>query len=99
MAEFSPEHLTELMFAELMVGLSTCWPASSVAYVADMVGHGEYGEALENLAAMSKLADHPLDTESVRLVTSIGDAIEVDAADLLRRTWLHTHSGMSVRAV
>ena len=39
-------------FTSLLGELGHLWPKQDVDYVSDEVGHGEYGDALENLIAI-----------------------------------------------
>jgi hypothetical protein len=48
-------------FDTLLRALEETWPAASIAYVREEVGHREYGEALENLMALALRDGHTLD--------------------------------------
>lgn len=52
MADFA--HLDRLRqnFTSLLRTLAATWPEQDIAYVREEIGHGEFGDALENLIAL-----------------------------------------------
>jgi hypothetical protein len=63
----SPDPL-RAAFDALLRTLEGTWPAASIAYVREEIGHREYGEALENLMALGLRDGHPLDAAARREV-------------------------------
>ena len=52
MADFATHHDLDQAFEMLLGDLSESWASADIAYVHDIVSHGEYHDALENLIAL-----------------------------------------------
>ncbi len=52
MAELAAHHDLDQAFEMLLADLSESWASADIAYVRDIVSHGEYHDALENLIAL-----------------------------------------------
>ncbi len=52
MAELAHYDRLQRAFDDLLQNLSAAWPKQDLDYVREEVGHGEYGDALENLIAL-----------------------------------------------
>lgn len=58
-------------FDALLSGLEPVWPAASLSYVREEVARDEYGEALENLAALALREGHALDAAALRRIETL----------------------------
>lgn len=83
-------HLRE-GFAALLAELAPHWPAASMEYVREEVGHQEFGEALENLLALTRRDGHRLSPSALRQVEDLAAAM--DLSDLPRLVRLRAERG------
>ena len=67
----------------LLEGLSANWPDHDLAYIREEVGHGEYGDAWENLVALGLRNGAGFDRDQVRKIQAIGEAMDLRDSPLL----------------
>lgn len=70
-------------FAELLSMLDGAWPEADVAYVREEVGHGEYGDALDNLIAIGLNNDCGFDRRQRELIETLADAMHLTDSEFL----------------
>jgi hypothetical protein len=65
-------------FADLLDDLALTWPAKGIDYVREIVGHGVYGDALENLIAIELEDGVGLSRDHVRTIEALAAMMEME---------------------
>lgn len=69
--DLAHSHRVERAFTELLGELGRFWPKQDVDYVSEEVGHGEYGDALENLIALGLRNSKGFDASHVKQIEAL----------------------------
>ena len=70
-------------FARLFQDLSATWPTQDLDYVREEVGHGEYGDALENLIALGLQNGKGFSPDHARQVEAMAAAMRMEDSSFL----------------
>jgi len=73
----------ERAFANLLGELGHFWPKEDVDYVSEEVGHGEYGDALENLIALGLRNGKGFDPSHVKQIEALAAAMKMTDSPFL----------------
>jgi hypothetical protein len=78
-------HLDRLRhaFTRLLTELGPIWPKQDLDYVSDEVGHGEYGDALENLVAIGLRNGKGFRPPHVKQIEALAAAMEMGDSHFL----------------
>jgi hypothetical protein len=71
MADLAHYRRLQTTFEELLRDLAATWPAADVEYVREEVGYAEYGDALENLVALSRRNGRTFSPDQLQRVKSL----------------------------
>ncbi len=71
------------VFMSLLEALAHRWPKQDVDYVSDVVAHGEYGDALENLVAIGLRNGKGFHPSQARQVEALATAMEMTDSPFL----------------
>lgn len=83
MADLAHYDRLQRAFDGLLQDLSATWPKQDLEYVREEVGHGEYGDALENLVALGLRNGLGFDPDQVRLLEDLAALMELGGSSLL----------------
>jgi hypothetical protein len=83
----------ERAFANLLGELDRRWPRQDVDYVREEVGHGEYGDALENLIALGLRNGKGFDPSHVKQIETLAASMEMGNSPLLMQLRSTTRAG------
>lgn len=72
-------------FTSLLGEFGHLWPKQDVDYVSDEVGHGEYGDALENLIAIGLRNSQGFGPSQLQQIEALAAAMGMTDAPLLTR--------------
>jgi len=84
MAEFRSYQDIESQFARLLGDLGGTWARQDIVYVQDLIGHAEYGEALDNLIAIGRNAGHPFSGGQMAQIQALARAMGIDLSGRLQ---------------
>jgi len=84
MAEFRSYQDIESQFARLLGDLGGTWARKDIVYVQDLIGHAEYGEALDNLIAIGRNAGHPFSGGQMAQIQALARAMGIDLSGRLQ---------------
>ena len=86
MADLAHYDRLEQAFDALLQDLLPAWPMEKdVAYVREEVGHGEYGDALENLIAVGLSNGVGFSSSQVQQVEALAVMMDMEASPWLAR--------------
>ena len=71
-------------FTDLLVRLSWTWPSSELDFVRDEVEHREFGDALENLAALAIRSGRVLDEDSIADIEVLAREMQISTSPVFR---------------
>jgi hypothetical protein len=83
MADLAPYQRLEFAFATLLNDLAKTWSSCDIDYVRDIVAHAEFGEALENLAALGRRNGAGFSTGQLCQIKAMASEMKLDISPLL----------------
>jgi hypothetical protein len=83
MADLAHYDRLQRAFDDLLQNLCTAWPKQDLDYVREEVGHGEYGDALENLIALGLRSGAGFSSEQARQVEALAAAMGMEDSTFL----------------
>lgn len=81
--DFAHSHRVERAFTDLLGELGGFWPKQDVHYVSEEVGHGEYGDALENLIALGLRNGNGFDPSHVKQIEALAKDMKMTDSPFL----------------
>ena len=90
MADLAYYDRLQRAFNDLFQTLSATWPKPDLDYVREVVGQGEYGDALENLVALGLRNGAGFNRDQTRQVEALAATMSMEHGVLLAR--LREHS-------
>ena len=85
MADLAHYGRLERAFGDLLQELSATWPKQDLEYVREEVGHGECGDALENLIALGLRNGAGFSPDQARQVEALAAAMGMEDSAFLAR--------------
>ena len=79
MPNFAPYQTLDFAFSKLFEALSSTWSKSDIGYVQELVGHGEYGEAFENLVAIGRQSGKVFTTSQTSMIADLAAKMGMDS--------------------
>jgi hypothetical protein len=83
MADLAHYDRLQRAFDDLLQNLCTAWPKQDLDYVREEVGHGEYGDALENLIALGLRNGAGFSPDQARQVEALAAAMGMEDSTVL----------------
>lgn len=67
----------EKLFLSLLSIGSEKWSPEDISYVKEIVVHGEYEDALQNLIAIAKIKNYKIDDIEIKLITQMAELMDI----------------------
>jgi hypothetical protein len=83
MADLAHYDRLQRALGDLLQDLSAAWPKQDLDYIREEVGHGEYGDALENLIALGLRNGTGFSPDQVRQVEALAAAMGMEGSTFL----------------
>ncbi|HQT90356.1 MAG TPA: hypothetical protein PK677_17790 [Acidiphilium sp.] len=67
----------EKLFLSLLSIGSEKWSPEDIGYVKEIVVHGEYEDALQNLIAIAKIKNYKIDDKEIKLINEMAELMGI----------------------